>query len=59
MRKFLFYAYLSLLPASYAAAEGYQVNVQSTKQSGMGHVGAAMKLGAESMPSIGLSGISI
>lgn len=49
MRKFLFYAYLSLLPASYAAAEGYQVNVQSTKQSGMGHVGAAMKLGAESM----------
>lgn len=49
MKKILFYAFLSFLPASYAAAEGYQVNVQSTKQSGMGHVGAAMKLGAESM----------
>lgn len=30
-------------------AEGYQVNVLSTKQTGMGHVGAGMKLGAESM----------
>lgn len=30
-------------------AEGYQVNVLSTKQTGMGHVGTAMKLGAESM----------
>lgn len=38
-----------MLPLSYAAAEGYQVNAQSSKQSGMGHVGAAMKLGAESM----------
>lgn len=42
-------ACLSLLPSAYAAAEGYQVNAQSTKQAGMGHVGAAMKLGAESM----------
>jgi len=32
-----------------AAAEGYQVNSLSAKQSGMGHVGVAMKLGAESM----------
>ena len=40
---------LAALPFSYAAAEGYQVNAQSTKQAGMGHVGAAMKLGAESM----------
>ena len=32
-----------------AAAEGYQVNLLSAKQSGMGHVGTAMKLGAESM----------
>jgi len=38
-----------MLPFSYAAAEGYQVNAQSTRQAGMGHVGAAMKLGAESM----------
>lgn len=31
------------------AAEGYQVNTLSVKQEGMGHVGTAMKLGAESM----------
>lgn len=30
-------------------AEGYQVNLQSAKQTAMGHVGAALKLGAESM----------
>lgn len=30
-------------------AEGYQVNVLSTKQTGMGHVGTGMKLGAESI----------
>ncbi len=30
-------------------AEGYQVNLLSTKQTGMGHVGVGMKLGAESM----------
>ncbi len=30
------------------AAEGYQVNTFSTRQEGMGHVGVAMKLGAES-----------
>ncbi len=29
-------------------AEGYQVNTLSTRQTGMGHVGVAMKLGAES-----------
>lgn len=28
-------------------AEGYQVNLLSTKQNGMGHVGTGMKLGAE------------
>ncbi|WP_085535312.1 OmpP1/FadL family transporter [Massilibacteroides vaginae] len=49
MKRVLLFACLAMLPLSYAAAEGYQVNVQSTKQSGMGHVGAAMKLGAESM----------
>ena len=30
-------------------AEGYQVNLLSAKQAGMGHTGVAMKLGAESM----------
>jgi long-chain fatty acid transport protein len=30
-------------------AEGYQVNMQSTRQTGMGHVGTAMKLGGESI----------
>lgn len=49
MKKVIALACLSLLPMSYVAAEGYQVNAQSTKQAGMGHVGAAMKLGAESM----------
>lgn len=41
-----------LLLAGYmipAFAEGYQVNVLSAKQTGMGHVGVAMKLGAENM----------
>lgn len=49
MRKLIALACLSALPFTYAAAEGFQVNAQSTKQAGMGHVGAAMKLGAESM----------
>lgn len=30
-------------------AEGYQVNMQSTRQTGMGHVGTALKLGSESV----------
>lgn len=49
MKKGIALACLCMLPLSYAAAEGYQVNAQSTKQAGMGHVGVAMKLGAESM----------
>lgn len=49
MKKIIVLACLSALPFTYASAEGYQVNAQSTKQAGMGHVGAAMKLGAESM----------
>lgn len=32
-----------------AVAEGYQINSQSTRQLGMGHVGVALKLGSESM----------
>lgn len=49
MKKLFVTACLSVFSFTYAAAEGYQVNAQSTKQAGMGHVGAAMKLGAESM----------
>lgn len=30
-------------------AEGYQINLQSTRQLGMGHLGTALKLGSESM----------
>lgn len=37
------------LVSTVAFAEGYQVNMQSTKQAGMGHTGTGMKLGAESM----------
>ncbi len=49
MKKIIVSACLAIFPLCYTAAEGYQVNAQSTKQSGMGHVGAALKLGAESM----------
>ena len=35
--------------AGHALAEGYQVNSLSARQAAMGHVGAAMKLGSESM----------
>ena len=40
---------LALAIAVSAHAEGYQVNTFSAKQEGMGHVGVAMELGAESM----------
>ena len=40
---------LMLLSATSVFAEGYQINLQSTKQAGMAHTGAAMKLGSESM----------
>ena len=49
MKQIIALASLALLPFSQVAAEGFQVNAQSTKQAGMGHVGAALKLGAESM----------
>lgn len=48
MKKFFFSLFVSVLVAP-VFAEGYQVNVLSAKQTGMGHVGAGMKLGAESM----------
>lgn len=47
--KKIFTTAVALLGAFSLLAEGYQVNLQSTKQTGMGHVGTAMKLGAESM----------
>lgn len=46
-RIFLFLAAAAI--ASGAFAEGYQVNNMSAKQTGMGHVGAAMKLNSESI----------
>lgn len=46
MRKFM--TILALVAAVTAAAEGYQVNSFSARQMGMGHVGTAMELGAES-----------
>lgn len=46
--KRLLFAVLSALTSLISVAEGYQVNTFSAKQTGMGHVGVAMKLGAES-----------
>ncbi|MDL2251725.1 outer membrane protein transport protein [Odoribacter sp. OttesenSCG-928-J03] len=40
---------IALLGFANVYAEGYQVNVLSAKQTGMGHVGTGMKLGAESI----------
>lgn len=48
MKKLVVLVMTSILSLS-VLAEGYQVNLLSTKQTGMGHVGAGMKLGAESM----------
>lgn len=47
MKKVISAALLAAMAFS-ATAEGYQVNTFSAKQTGMGHVGVAMKLGAES-----------
>lgn len=47
MKRF-FLAAVALTAAITVAAEGYQVNTFSARQTGMGHVGVAMKLGAES-----------
>lgn len=48
MKKLLLWA-LASITIMPVFAEGYQVNVLSAKQTGMGHVGTGMKLGAESM----------
>ena len=48
MRK-LFLVLAAAAIASGAYAEGYQVNNMSAKQTGMGHVGTAMKLNSESI----------
>lgn len=44
----IFIAVAALTAVLGLRAEGYQVNTFSTRQTGMGHVGVAMKLGAES-----------
>ena len=58
MKKMMIAALACLLTAP-VWAEGYQVNVLSAKQTGMGHVGVARRLGAESMHfnPAGLAGI--
>ena len=48
MKKSLLFLSAALLSVS-AFAEGYQVNNLSAKQTGMAHVGTAMKLGSESI----------
>ena len=48
MKKLVVLIMTAMLSLS-AFAEGYQVNLLSTKQTGMGHVGVGMKLGDESM----------
>ena len=48
MKKLVIVVLASILSMT-VFAEGYQVNLLSTKQTGMGHVGTGMKLGAESM----------
>lgn len=48
MKKLTLLSVASLMSLA-SFAEGYQVNMLSAKQSGMGHVGVALKLGAESM----------
>lgn len=45
----LLVAVATVMIAVPAFAEGYQVNSQSARQTGMGHTGTALKLGAESM----------
>lgn len=47
--KKIFLSLSAIVIAASAYAEGYQINTLSTRQLGMGHVGAGMKLGAESM----------
>ena len=49
MKRIIVLASLFLVIVFNASAEGYQVNLQSSKQAGMGHAGASLKLGAESM----------
>lgn len=48
MKKLTLLSVASLISLA-SFAEGYQVNLLSAKQAGMGHVGTAMKLGSESI----------
>ncbi len=47
--KKIFFTSLCLLSTVAMMAEGYQVNLQSQKQTGMGHTGTGQKLGATSI----------
>ncbi|MEN6619245.1 MAG: outer membrane protein transport protein, partial [Rikenellaceae bacterium] len=48
LRKFSLFLLANLIALS-LMAEGYQINSQSARQIGMGHLGTALKLGGESM----------
>ncbi len=48
MKKLLLFSTLLFVSLS-LFAEGYQINLQSTRQTGMGHTGAGQKLGAASI----------
>lgn len=47
MKKLFVLLFIFITAGAYS--EGYQVNLQSTKQAGMAHTGTGLKLGAESM----------
>lgn len=49
MKRVLLLVSMLLVSVTSTFAEGFQVNLQSTKQTGMGHTGTGMRLGAEGM----------
>lgn len=49
MKRVILLVSVFMLSVTSIFAEGFQVNLQSTKQTGMGHTGTAMRLGAEGM----------
>ncbi len=49
MKKILLIGYLFFMAAIAGHAEGYQVNLQGQRQTGMGHIGTGLSLGASSI----------
>jgi long-chain fatty acid transport protein len=49
MKKILLMSCMIVMQQMFALAEGYQVNLQGQKQTGMGHIGTGLNLGASSM----------